>query len=97
MVTTSCWLLRCALESTDPLKLADTETCILVTEDRDFGELIFRQHLSARGIVLLELDRLSTEAEADRVAQVVNARGHKLLNNLCVIEPARFRVRPLPR
>ena len=43
--------------------------------------------------MLLELDRLSTEAEADRVAQVVNVHGHKLLNNLCVIEPTRFRVR----
>jgi predicted nuclease of predicted toxin-antitoxin system len=85
------------MSDTDVLKLAETQTRILVTEDQDFGELIFRQQLSVRGVVLLELDRLSTEVKADRVAQVVNAHGHKLLNNLCVIEPTRFRVRPLPR
>jgi predicted nuclease of predicted toxin-antitoxin system len=62
--------MRSGMSDTDVLKLADTETCILVTEDQDFGELIFRQNLSVQGIVLLELDRLSTEAEADRVAQV---------------------------
>jgi predicted nuclease of predicted toxin-antitoxin system len=80
----------------DVLKLAGSEARILITEDQDFGELIFRQQLAVRGVVLLELDRLSTDAEADRVAQVVSAYGHKFLNNLCVIEPARFRVRPLP-
>jgi len=89
--------IRSGMSDTDVLKLAETETRILVTQDQDFGELIFRQHLRVQGVVLLELDRLSTEAEADRVAQFVNARGHNLLNNLCVIEPTRFRVRPLPR
>jgi len=85
------------MSDTDVLKLAQTETRILITEDRDFGELIFRQQLSVRGVVLLELDRLSTEAEADRVAQAVSAYAHRLLNNLCVVEPTRIRIRPLPR
>jgi predicted nuclease of predicted toxin-antitoxin system len=49
--------MRSGMSDTDVLKFAETETCILVTEDRDFGELIFRQHLSVQGIVLLELDR----------------------------------------
>jgi predicted nuclease of predicted toxin-antitoxin system len=89
--------MRSGMSDTDVLKLAETENCILVTEDRDFGELIFRQQLSVQGVVLLELDRLSTEADADHVAQAVKAHSHKLLNNLCVIEPTRFRVRPLPR
>ena len=89
--------MRSGMSDTDVLKLAETESRILVTEDQDFGELIFRQQLSVQGVVLLELDRLSTEAEADRVAQVVSAHGHKFLNNLCVIEPTRFRVRPLPQ
>ena len=75
--------------------IASREGRILITEDRDFGELIVRQRLAVRGIVLLELDRLSNAAEADRVASVVSANADKLPGNLLVIEPARVRLRPL--
>ncbi len=76
---------------------ASREVRILVTEDRDFGELIVRQRLGLPGIVLLELDRLSNVAEADLVAAIVSANTDKLAGNLFVIEPGRVRIRPLPR
>ncbi|MBV8190409.1 MAG: DUF5615 family PIN-like protein [Alphaproteobacteria bacterium] len=46
------------------LETARAEGRILITEDRDFGELLIRQCLLAAGVILLELDRLSGEAEA---------------------------------
>src|SRR5947207_12498270 len=55
---------------TDVLSAADAEGCILITEDRDFGELVIRQRLSVRGVMLLELDRLSNAAEADEPGRV---------------------------
>jgi predicted nuclease of predicted toxin-antitoxin system len=79
----------------DVLAAADAEGCILITEDRDFGELVIRQHLTVRGLILLELDRLSNTAEADVVAHVISAQADKLSGNLIVIEPGRIRVRPL--
>jgi hypothetical protein len=45
----------------------------------------------------LELDRLSNSAEAELVAEIVTTHEAKLSGNLLVIEPARIRVRPLPR
>ena len=81
----------------DVLETANAEGCILITEDRDFGELVIRQRLSVRGMILLELDRLSNAAEADAVLEVVSLHGDKLLGNLVVIEPQRIRVRALPR
>jgi predicted nuclease of predicted toxin-antitoxin system len=78
------------------LKLAETDARILITEDRDFGDLVVRQRLNVGGVILLELDRLSNDAEADRVAEVVAVHVDRLANNLIVIEPARVRVRPLP-
>jgi hypothetical protein len=65
------------------------------TEDRDFGELVVPQQLAVRGVILLELDRLSNTAEADAVAEVVSTHTGKLLGNLVVIEPGRIRIRPL--
>ena len=43
---------------------------ILITEDRDFGELVIRQRRPIMGVVLRELDRLSTIDEAARVSAV---------------------------
>jgi len=79
------------------LEAADAESCILITEDRDFGEMVIRQRLAVRGMILLELDRLTNATEADVVAEVVSTHADKLLGNLVVIEPGRIRVRPLPR
>lgn len=75
---------------------ADVEDCILITEDQDFGELVIRQRLGVRGLILLELDRLSNSAEADAVMDVISTHADKLLGNLVVIEPGRVRIRPLP-
>lgn len=79
------------------LNTANNEDRVLVTEDRDLGELVVRQRLGVRGILLLELDRLSNAAEAELVAEIVRLHAGKFVGNLLVIEPARVRVRPLPR
>lgn len=81
----------------DVLSVADTEECILITEDQDFGELVIRQRLEVRGLILLELDPLSNSAEADAVAGVIATHMGKLFGNLIVIEPGRVRIRPLRR
>ena len=81
----------------DVLDEAGSDDRVLITEDRDFGELVIRQRLKVRGIILLELDRLPSAAEAELVAEVVRIHGSTLTGNLVVIEPARVRVRPLPR
>ena len=75
--------------------MANAEGRVLITEDRDFGELIIRQRLGIAGVVLLELDRVTNTAEAYRVGEVVSTHADKLMGNLVVIEPARLRLRPL--
>lgn len=77
------------------LEAASREGCILITEDRDFGELVVRQKLAVEGVILLESDRLSNVGEAERVSQVVRSHLDRLIRNLVVIEPSRIRIRPL--
>lgn len=81
----------------DVLNAADRDGRVLITEDRDFGELVVRQRLKVRGIILPELDRLPNAAEGESVAEIVGTHQSKLAGNLVVVEPARVRVRPLPR
>ena len=77
------------------LNVAEADGRILITEDRDFGEMVVRQRLELRGILLLELDRLPNAMRAEGAAQVVSAHVEKLAGNLVVVEPGRIRVRPL--
>jgi predicted nuclease of predicted toxin-antitoxin system len=77
------------------LNAANADARILITEDRDFGEMVVRQRLPLHGVLLLELDRLASATEADAVANVVSAHAERLAGNLVVVEPGRIRVRPL--
>lgn len=88
---------RAGASDHEVLAAAEREGRILITEDRDFGELVVRQRLGVRGVILLELDRLSNVAEAALVTDVATAHADKLAGNLLVIEPGRVRVRPLWR
>lgn len=77
------------------LDAAEADGRILITEDRDFGEMVVRQRLDLPGVILLELDRLSNAAEADVVAEIISAHAERLNGNLVVVEPSRVRIRPL--
>ncbi|TMJ01714.1 MAG: hypothetical protein E6G97_14840 [Alphaproteobacteria bacterium] len=66
----------------DILNAADADGRILITEDRDFGEMAVRQRLALRGVILLELDRLANAAEANAVAEVVATHSERLAGNL---------------
>ena len=70
------------------LAIATGEGRILMTEDRDFGEMVVRHGREFR-VVLLELDRLSNAAKADRAAAIVSTIPERLAGNLVVIEPGR--------
>ncbi len=43
------------------LELANTETKILITSDKDFGELVFKENQSYSGIIFLRLDDQTSE------------------------------------
>ena len=68
---------------------------MLVTADKDFGEMIFRQgQLSAGGVVLIRLAGLSAERKADIVSSVFHDRETELLQAFSVISPGQVRIRP---
>lgn len=52
------------------LRIANDLGCLLITEDKDFGELTFRLRLSHKGILLVRLSGLS---RTDRIESTVEA------------------------
>ena len=92
------WIRTDAPGTKDPdiLKRAVAENRILLTFDKDFGDLAFQFGLPATcGIVLFRLQASSSAALAIMVVAAIGSRtdwaGH-----FSVVEPGRIRVRALP-
>ncbi len=75
------------------LTLAVDESTLLLTADKDFGELIFRQGYVKRGIVLYRLAGLSSQEKAEIVSLAITEHGDELLQSFSVITEKAVRVR----
>lgn len=76
------------------LEIAKGEQRLLLTSDRDFGELMFRLRRAAFGILLVRLPGLSSEGKADHVAQAIYEHGDQMIAAFTVISPGLVRIRP---
>ena len=75
------------------LQQANDRGALLVTADKDFGELVFRQARIHPGVVLLRLAGLSNAAKAEIVAEVCRDRASELFRAFSVISPGQVRIR----
>lgn len=92
------WIRTDAPGSKDPeiLQRAVTEQRVLLTFDKDFGDLAFQFGLPATcGIVLVRLQASSSKALALMVAAAIRSRGD-WAGNFSVVELGRIRLRSLP-
>jgi predicted nuclease of predicted toxin-antitoxin system len=77
------------------LDLANQEADVLLTADKDFGELVFRQGRLTFGILLIRLAGLLPVRKADIVASAVSQHGAELPGAFAVLAPRSFRIRRL--
>lgn len=75
------------------LDQANQNDALLITEDKDFGELVFRQGRIHMGVVLIRLDGLSKQAKAKSISNVFANQSPQLLEAFSVISPGRVRIR----
>jgi predicted nuclease of predicted toxin-antitoxin system len=77
------------------LALAVAENRILLTNDRDFGELVFRQHLPHSGVLLLRLKDESLGNVQSRLEYTI-AHHKDDLYHFVVVTQKNVRVRRIP-
>ena len=77
------------------LDLANRDGSVLLTADKDFGELVFRQHRIIPGVILIRLAGIAPKDKAGIVASVVNERTKELFRAFTVITPKTVRIRKL--
>jgi predicted nuclease of predicted toxin-antitoxin system len=67
------------------LQQANDRSAVLMTGDKDFGELVFRLNRVTHGVVLLRLEGLAPATKATAVAEAVRAHAAAMLGSFTVI------------
>jgi predicted nuclease of predicted toxin-antitoxin system len=75
-----------SLVDPDVLAISVRERRTLITNDRDFGELIVRDGLPHLGVILLRLRSTALSVKLDRLAVVLDEFGDRLTEYLVVSE-----------
>ncbi|MHB8841891.1 MAG: DUF5615 family PIN-like protein [Candidatus Aquicultor sp.] len=75
------------------LEMAVSEGCMVITMDRDFGELVFNSGLSHTGVLLLRLENARSEEKIEAVNKILEKYSDKLINKFCVFKDGRLRIR----
>jgi predicted nuclease of predicted toxin-antitoxin system len=78
------------------LDMGNANKCLLVTADKDFGELFFRMRRVAEGIILVRLAGVSPDEKAEIVATVIAKYSSQLIESFTVISRGSIRIRKLP-
>ena len=78
------------------LNMANRESAVLLTYDRDFGELVFRQKRVAKGVILVRPVGIPPARIADLVAAAISTHGAEIERSFTVISSQGMRIRRLP-
>lgn len=66
---------------------------VLITADKDFGELVFRNRQLSAGVLLIRLLGLSPAVKADLVSNAIREHARELPGAFAVLTPGSIRVR----
>lgn len=75
---------------------ANAAETLLITADKDFGELVFRRRLVHSGVVLLRLAGLSPDRKATLVSAAFHAHGEEMHHAFSVVSAGHVRIRHRP-
>jgi len=75
------------------LDLTNEQQAILITADRDFGELVFRLQKVPYGVILIRLSGLSLEKKTEIVSKAVAEYGEELSESFSALKPGLIRIR----
>jgi predicted nuclease of predicted toxin-antitoxin system len=73
------------------LEIAVSKNALLITEDKDFGELVFRFQLEHKGILLLRL--IDKPKNIEVAVQIIIEHFSGLLNNFSVLNENKLRIK----
>jgi predicted nuclease of predicted toxin-antitoxin system len=78
------------------IEQAYREKRVLLTEDKDFGWLVFVSHAESAGVILVRFPGHARQTMVQAVRQLVQEQGELLMDAFVVVQPGHVRVSRKP-
>jgi len=86
---------NCMMKDEELLRLANKERRVLITNDKDFGNLVFFKNLISSGIILFHAKEHNVEWKEKILKKVIDDFGEKVCSSFIVIGKDKVRIKPL--
>jgi predicted nuclease of predicted toxin-antitoxin system len=80
------------LDDESIIEKANRENYVLVTNDKDFGELVFRKRKQHKGVVLLRLEDERSKNKIAVLHRVLESYSDKLSDNFIIVTEKTVRI-----
>ncbi len=77
----------------DILTIAVRQGRIVITMDKDFGEMVFRANQSHEGVILLRLEGANSAEKSRVVSEIITHYADRLAGKFSVYQKGRLRIR----
>jgi predicted nuclease of predicted toxin-antitoxin system len=77
----------------DILKVAVSEGRLLITMDKDFGELVYHSSKPHLGVLLLRLEDATSDEKVEVIKKIFTEHSEELANHFCVYQNGILRIR----
>ncbi len=81
------------MKDMDILAMAVKEKRIIITLDKDFGELVYNSGMPHAGVLLLRLEDAKAPEKVRILANILEKYAHELPGHFCVFSNDRFRIK----
>lgn len=86
---------HCGVSDDAVFELAATDNRILITNDTDFGEMVFRQGKVLAGVVLMRFMAETSGKKVAAIKHLLKYHKEKLKGHFAVISETQIKIRPL--
>jgi predicted nuclease of predicted toxin-antitoxin system len=78
------------------IEQAYREKRVLLTEDKDFGWLVFVSHADSSGVILIRFPGNARQSLVQTIIKLVREQGERLADAFVVVQPSHIRIKPKP-
>ena len=80
------------VKDTEILKIAISESRMVITMDKDFGELVYKSGKSHAGVLILRIGDANGNEKAELIRKILHEYEDKMKNRFCVFQDGRLRI-----
>ena len=85
------------MEDEEIIRIAVTENRMIITMDKDFGELVYHSSIEHSGVLLLRLEDATGTKKLQVVKHILSNYANRIRNCFCVFQKDKFRIRKIPK